>query len=119
MNNNTIKHSHGDLSGLLAVELANQQTLDDFCTEYINDYNRDRFEAIGIRLLLGKETIITVYALDKHRQEGITYNPDKIPVKKFKLTDLPAGVLFSYCASMNFTLNTGNYSMEEMEVINK
>ena|ERR1700761_5762625 len=113
------KHPHGDLSGSIAVELANKQTLDDFCVEYINDYNRDRFEVVGIRLLLGKETIITVYALDKLRQEGTTYDPNKIPVKKFKLTELEADVLFSYCASLNFTLSTGNYSIDDMEIMNK
>jgi len=117
--NDAMKHPHGDLSGSIAIELANNQTLDDFCDEYISDYNRDRFEAIGIRLLLGKETIITVYALDKLRQEGSTYNSDKLPVKKFKLTELPADVLFSYCAGLNFTLSTGNYAIEDMEVMNK
>jgi hypothetical protein len=117
---NTItKNTQEDLSGTMSIKLANRQTLDDFCAEYINDYNRNRFEAIAIRLLVGKETIITIYALDKLRQEGSTYNADKIPVKKFKLTDLSAGILFSYCSSLNLTLSTGNYNLEEMEVMNK
>jgi hypothetical protein len=110
---------HGDLSGEIAVTLANKQTLDDFCVQYIADYNKDRFEAFAIRVLLGKETVITIYAIDKTRQEGTTFNKEKIPVKKFKLDTLPLHSLFSYCESFNFTLTTGNYRLDDMQVINK
>jgi hypothetical protein len=114
-----LEHQHGDISGAIAIKFANGQTLDDFCVEHINDYNRDRFEAIAIHLFIGNETIITIYALDKLRQEGTTYDPAKIPVKKFKITTLSATSLFSYCSSLNFTLSTGNYALTDMEVMNK
>src|SRR5258706_7737244 len=110
---------HGDISGSIAVKLANGQTLDDFCAEYIPDYNRDRFEAMAIRLFLGNETVITIYALDKLRQEGTSYDSSKLPVKKFKINTLEASSLFSYCDSLNFTLTTGSYEIEDMEVMNK
>lgn len=110
---------HGDISGAISVNLANGQTLDDFCAANIAEYNRDRFEALAIRLFLGKETVITIYATDKHRQEGTNFDPEKIPVKKFKLTGIEASELFSYCDSLNFTLSTRNYPIEYMEVVNK
>ena len=44
---------------------------------------------------------------------------EKIAVKKFKLNTLPVNELFSYCSSFNCTLSTGNYALEDMEVMNK
>ncbi|MEO6549553.1 MAG: hypothetical protein ABIN94_16245 [Ferruginibacter sp.] len=108
-----------DVTGTLTVKMANHQTLDDFCTEHIPEYNRDRFEALAVRVFVGEETIITIYAVDKTRQEGTTFSEGKIPVKKFKLEHIPLSALFSYCASFNCTLTTGNYPLDEMEVINK
>jgi hypothetical protein len=107
------------LKGIISVNIANNQTLDEFCVEHIPEYNRDRFEALAIRLFLGEETIITIYAIDKQRQEGVTFKKDKLPVKKFKLSDVPLSTLFSYCGAFNCTLTTGNYQMEDMEVINR
>ncbi|MES2775937.1 MAG: hypothetical protein V4722_17305 [Bacteroidota bacterium] len=117
--NDDFNFQHGDIAGAIAVKLANNLTLDDFCEQHVADYNRDRFEAIAIRLFLGKETVITVYAVDKLRQEDGALNPEKLPVKKFKLTTIPANELLSYCESFNFTLSTGTYHVEDMEVINR
>ncbi|MEO7312996.1 MAG: hypothetical protein ABIX01_21600 [Chitinophagaceae bacterium] len=110
---------HGDIAGAIAVKMANNQNLDDLCQHYVAEYNRDRFEAIAIRVFAGKETIITLYALDKLRQEDQAGNPDRLPVKKFKLTNVPAAALFSFCESFNFTLSTGVHHIEDMEVVNK
>ncbi len=107
------------IAGEMSVKLANNQTLDDFCVQHIAEYNRDRFEALAIRIYVGDETVITVYAVDKHRQETSTVMVDKLPVKKFKMTSLPVAELFSYCEGFNCTLSTGNYALEDMEVINK
>ncbi len=114
-----LKFEHGDISGAIAVTLANNQTLDDLCVQHILDYNRDRFEAFAIRIFLGKETVITIYAVDKIREEDSDLKTEKIAVKKFKLNTLPVNELFSYCSSFNCTLSTGNYALEDMEVMNK
>jgi hypothetical protein len=114
-----LNFTHEDITGEMSVKLANDQTLDDFCTQHIADYNRDRFEALAIRLYVGAETIITVYAVDKTRQENSSVNNGKVPVKKFKIDTLPASALFSYCEGFNCTLSTGNFALEDMEVINK
>lgn len=112
-------YTHEDLQGTFSVKLANDQSLDDFCAEHIEEYNRDRFEALAIRLYVGAETIITVYALDRTRQENTTLNPDKLPVKKFKITTLSLQDLLSYCEGFNVTLSTGNYQLEDMDVVNR
>jgi hypothetical protein len=87
--------------------------------ENVPDYNRDRFEAVALRLFAGKEVIVTIYAIDKQRQEGSNFNPDKMPVKKFKIENVSVSKLFEWFQEFNFTINTGNYALEDMEVINK
>lgn len=49
------------MKGIISAKLANNQSLDDFYTEHIADYNRHRFEAFAIRVFSGNETIITIY----------------------------------------------------------
>lgn len=108
-----------ELRGGITVNMANGQTLEDICTEYIPGYNRDRFEALAIRVFTGNETVITVYAVDKIRQEDSTLKEGSLPVKKFKLADISLSDVLSYCSSFNCTLSTGNYDIEDMEVMNK
>ncbi len=114
-----LNFTHEDLQGTFSVKLANDQTLDDFCVSHIADYNRDRFEALAIRLYVGAETTFTIFAVDKTRQENSTIMIDKLPVKKFKITTIPMAELFSYIEGFNCTLTTGNHALEDMEVINR
>jgi hypothetical protein len=116
---NAFPFHHEGLSGGISVRLRNGQSLDQFCSKYIPDYNPDRLEAVAIRLYVGKETIVTIYALDKNRREGDNFNPQKLPVKKFKLEKLSSFDLFDAFEEFNFTLSTGNYPIEDMEVVNK
>ena len=113
----SIKNEH--LSGALSIKMANGQTLDDFCVAHFTDYNRDRFEAFAMRVYVGQETVITIYAVDKVRQENTTLNLDKIPVKKFKITTLMVNELFSYVEGFNCTITTGVHDIKNMAIINK
>src|SRR5690242_10028846 len=97
-----INPTHEDLTGEFSVKLANGQTIDDFCARYIPEYNKDRLEALAIRLYVGGETTITVYAVDKTRQENSSVHAGKIPVKKFKITSLRLSDLSNYCEGFNF-----------------
>ena len=108
-----------DISGGITVKLKDGLSLDDICMENIPDYNRDRFEAIALRLFAGKEVIATIYLLDKQRQEGSNYNPDTLPVKKVKLENVSLSKMFDWFEEFNFTINTGNYDIEDMKIINK
>ena len=114
-----VPFDHHGISGGIHVTLRDGLSLDDLCAENVADYNRDRFEAVALRLFAGKEVIVTAYALDKQRQEGSTYDPDKLPVKKFKIENVSVSKLFDWFGEFNFTLSSGNYDIEDMEVINK
>ena len=114
-----LNYTHEDLTGEMSVKFANDQTLDDFCARYIPEYNRDRFDALAIRLYVGEETVITVFAVDKTRQENSTINTGDLPVKKFKITTVPLSELFTYCSGFNCTLSSGAYDLKDMEVVNK
>ncbi|MDQ3047727.1 MAG: hypothetical protein M3R27_09285 [Bacteroidota bacterium] len=114
-----IPFDHHGISGGISVRLKNGKTLDDICIDNIPEYDRDRFEAVAIRVYAGKEIIVTIYAMDKVRQEGNNFLPDKYPVKKFKLENLPFEKLYTYLEDFNFTLSSGNYALEEMQVLNK
>jgi hypothetical protein len=111
--------AHSDLSGSAAVIFANDITLDDFCAEHFDNYTKERYRAIAVRLFEGNETVITVYAIDKMHQYTNNYDAGKVPVKKFKLNLLSVKDLFRYCNSFNCTLTVKDYPIEEMDVINK
>ena len=114
-----VPYDQHDISGGITVKLRDDLSLDDICMDYIPEYNRDRFEAVALRLFAGKEVIVTIYALDKQRQEGSNFNADKMPVKKFKLENVGVAKIFEWFQEFNFTINTGNYHLEDIEVVNK
>lgn len=107
------------LTGTISLELAEGKTMQEFCASRFNNYDPDQYDAVAIRFYFGKEIIVTLFALDKVRQEGTNFDPDKIPVKKFKMNPFPLNDILSFISELNFTLTTGNYSLEDMEVINK
>ncbi|MEO6667942.1 MAG: hypothetical protein ABIN36_00615 [Ferruginibacter sp.] len=110
---------HGDLTGEISVTLNEGQSLDDIFMNYILDYNRDRFEAVAARIFFGKETVVTLFAIDKLRQEDSTVPDGKIPVRKFKIVNIPLQELLPHIAAFNCTLGTNNYPLEAMEVGNR
>jgi len=112
--------AHSDLSGSAAIIFANGITLDDFCAEHFDNYTRERYRAIAVRLFEGNETVVTVYAIDKmHQYSSNNHDAGKVPVKKFKLDLLSVKDLFRYCDSFNCTLTVKDYPIEEIDVINK
>lgn len=109
---------HG-ISGGISVTFRNNQALEDFCKQYIPNYNPERFEIVALRFFAGKETIITVYALDKMHQKSDHATTEKLPVKKFKLENVPLEKLLCYFETFNFTIFKTDFPIEEMEVINR
>jgi len=108
-----------NITGYLSLTLCRGKTFNDFCEKNFTNYNAEQFDAIAIRVLYGKEIIMTLYALDKLRQAGTNYGINKLPVKKFKITKLSFDEVLPFIKEFNFTLTTGNYTLEDMEVINK
>lgn len=107
-----------DLSGFANAKFKEAETMDTICSSIIPDYNVERFEAIAMRVYLGKENIITIYALDKRRQEGTNFSIDKLPVKKFKV-QMSINDLIEKFSNINFTIGNGNFDLNDIEVLNK
>ncbi len=80
-------------------------------------YNPERFEAVALRVFVDKTPIITLYALDKERADRENKN-GKLPVHKFK-TEITLEDFFSRFKQLNFTVTSGEFNIDEMEVINK
>ena len=108
-----------EIDGKITIKMRENKSFEELCERIIPNYNRDRYEAIALRLYYGDDVIVTVYALDKSRHEGSNFDKEKLPVKKFKLKGLNLSEVFSLVEEFNFTLNTGNYNLDDMEVINK
>ena len=108
-----------DLGGAMSVKFKTGSAFDEYCQKNIDNYNPDRFEILAIRFYYGKETFITLYAIDKDRIEGENHDPSKMPVKKFKVKTDFIKEFLPFVEECNFTLTTGNYPLSDMEVINK
>jgi hypothetical protein len=109
----------GDLRGEIALKFKPGSTINDYCTEHIPNYDASRLEVLAIHFYYGNETIITVYAVDSDRMQGTNFTPEKTPVKKFKLGFEFLKDILPFIKECNFTLTTGKYLLEDMEIINK
>ena len=107
----------GNLTGEISLTLKEDRSLHDFFAQYVFDYDRKRFEPCAFRLLLGKENILTLYAVDGNiiaaRKE---INTDRIPVKKFKISDVPFSEIVEYFGELNFTVTANKFPIEAMNV---
>lgn len=117
MHSNTQSGDH--LTGKLTLTFKADKSFSDFCEKHFENFYPDQFEAVAIRVYQATETVITLYALDKNKQEGSNFNPDKMPVRKFKSSAITINEIMPYVLEFNFTLSSGNYELEDMEVFNK
>lgn len=108
-----------DLGGAMSIKFKENSSFNDYCRTHIGNFNPDRYEIVAVRLFYKTEPILTFYALDKSRQEGTSFTPGKIPVKKFKLQLSSISDILPFIEEMNLTLTTGNYPLADLEVINK
>ena len=44
---------------------------------------------------------------------------DKIPVKKYKIPDVPLSEVLDFFGELNFAVDTNNYPIESLQVVNK
>lgn len=107
---------YDDLIGVVSANINEQEDFNAFASELAN-YNPERFKAIALRVFIENKPIVTLYAIDLERQKRHPEN-EKVPVHKFKF-EMSLEKLFSKMRHFNFTLTTGNYDIEKMEVINK
>jgi hypothetical protein len=108
-----------ELKGVISLKVTPGKTLDEFCEKNFHNYNPNQYEPVAIRFYYGKEVIVTLYALDKIRQHETTLSYNKLPVKKFKNQNFGFSDVIAFVEEFNFTLTTGMYAIEDMQVINK
>lgn len=108
-----------DLGGVMSVKFKKSRSLDEYCRTHIGMYNRDRFEVVALRFYFKRYPVITIYAIDKNRQESTKLSTGKIPVKKFKFQPVSLYDMLPFIEEANFTLTTGIYPMKDMQVINR
>src|ERR1043165_3191629 len=74
------------LNGNANVDLHPKEDLNALAAKLISNYNPDRFDAVALRFFVQKnEPVVTLYAVDKFKQENDNYPKNKLPVKKYKL----------------------------------
>ena len=111
---------NGDLNGEISFKLKDEQSLNELFTRYVPDFNPDRLEPYAFRMLLGKENVLTLFAVDSFKQDNSTIlDNDKIPVKKYKISSIPLQEILAFFEELNFTVTTNNYPVESLLVINK
>lgn len=110
----------GDLTGEISLTLKEGRTLHELFAQYVFEYSPERFEPCAFRMLLGKENVLTLYAVDGLKvtaSKEITI--DKIPVKKFKISGVPLNEIVEYFGELNFTVTANKFPIDAMEVTNK
>jgi hypothetical protein len=107
------------LAGKAAMDLFSGEDLNILATKLVPNYNPRRFDAAALRLFQQKgKQIVTLYAVDKFKQEQDNYPKDKLPVKKFKLRISPQELL-RYIKRFDLTLSNDTYDIQDMLVMNK
>jgi hypothetical protein len=103
-----------DLTGYANVDFTGRDDFSAFATK-LTGYNPSRFSPVALRMFIQKgEPILTLYALDKGKEE----QKGKLPVKKFKLK-MELEELLKMVKRFDFTVTDGNYDVSEIVVTNK
>ena len=107
------------LTGKSAMDLFKKEDLNSIAQKLIPNYNPDRFDASALRFFVQKGIpVITLFAVDKHKQEGNDYPADKLPVRKFKIR-VPFEDFIRCFKRFDVTLTNDAYDIKDMLVMNK
>lgn len=106
-----------ELKGNMSLTFEQNKSFEEFCQNNFANYESSRYEAIAIRVFYGKELVVTLYAIDKDRKER--NDSEKLPVKKFKTSNVFLAAVLAFVKEINFTLTTGAHADDDVEIINK
>lgn len=107
------------LNGSAAMDLHRKEDLNALAAKLIVNYNPDRFDAVALRFFVQKnEPIVTLYAVDKAKQENDNYPHNKLPVKKYKLK-LSFAEFLKHIKRFDLTVSNDAYDIADMLVMNK
>lgn len=106
------------LSGKASLEFLNMESFQAFAAK-ITDYNPDRFDPVALKVYAAfSGFIITLYAIDKSRQEQTTTNVEKLPVKKFKM-EMDSLTFLNCIKSFDLVVTDHSFDIQDIEVVNK
>jgi hypothetical protein len=105
-----------DLMGVVSINLEEGQDFNALGAS-LTGYDPAHFEAVALRVFIENTPVVTVYAMDKARRQR-PENADRMPVRKFK-KEMSFDDLFFKLRQVNFTVSTGEQSIDDMEVVNK
>lgn len=107
---------YDDLAGAASLNFSDQTDFFLFA-EQVAGVDLTKYEPISLRVFaIEKEIMVTVYALDKENYQHHYEQTGKLLVKKFK-TETTLQQLFKYVKQLDFTMVSGEYDVEEFEVI--
>lgn len=107
---------YSDLTGIVSLKLGDQRDFNKLGAE-LAGYDESRFEAVALKVFIEHTPVVTLYAIDKDRDQK-NENKDKMLVRKFKM-EMSLDDLFFKLKHVNFTVTTGEYDIDNMEVVNK
>lgn len=111
----TREHS---LTGKASLEFLNRESFNEFAAK-MTDYNPDRFDPVALKVYAAfSGFIITLYAVDKSRQEQTTASGEKLPVKKFKM-EMDAHTFLNSIKSFDLVVSDDAFDISDIEVINR
>jgi hypothetical protein len=118
LNEQPFETEEHDLAGKAALDLTGTDSFQAFLARTAN-YDPDRFDPVALKLYVeGRNPVLTLYAVDKSKQEQSNYPKDKLPVKKFKLA-ISWPELFGFVKRFELVVSFGSYDINNMLVINK
>ncbi|MBA3647116.1 MAG: hypothetical protein H0W62_00970 [Chitinophagales bacterium] len=112
-----IETKEHDLTGVGSLDLLNHD-FNMFASKLAN-YNPDRYEAMALKVFVQKgKLILTLFAIDKLKQEQSNYPKDKLPVRKFKL-NIVWDEFIRHIKGLDLIVTNEAYDIQDMLIINK
>ncbi|HEY8402627.1 MAG TPA: hypothetical protein VIK89_15265 [Cytophagaceae bacterium] len=106
-----------DLVGVASLNFNNNTEFEQFA-QRIAGIDITAYQPISARFfIIEQETIVTIYGLDIKKHQEHFARTGKIPVKIYKV-ETSLEELFKYIKQIDFTLVSGQYEVEDFEVIN-
>lgn len=106
---------YDDLAGAASLNFHNNTTFEEFA-QRIAGVDLTKYKPISVRFfIIDKETIVTIYGLDKLNYQEHYTKTGKLPVKKYKI-ETSLEELFKHIKQIDFTLVSGEYDVEDFEV---
>lgn len=106
------------LTGKASLEFINKESFNRFAAR-ITDYNPDRFDPVALKVYASFSSwIITLYALDKNKQEQESSPVEKLPVRKFKM-EMDSHTFLNCIRSFDLVVTDRAFDLEDIEVMNR